>query len=144
MNRTGIFTRLREQPTEYKIAILSLLSPVVAFIYGYIKLKQRVWLISAITCLSLYAISIIQLPFVSILKLNMVFALSVLVGYFNLGVSQISHLLTKAFVSLAILSSPLYVLSGFPESISDIIFSSILVSIDMSLIWIGGSKVKLR
>lgn len=109
------------------------------YIFGYVNLKHRIWLLSAIICLGLYITSAIQLPLSAILKLN-IFSID---WFFNLDIIPIGHIVTKCFVSLAVLSSPLYVLSSIPESISEIIFSSILVVTGISLIWTGGPKVKL-
>lgn len=129
--------RVNEQPTEYKVALFTLISPIVAFIYGYKYLKFRYLIVASILAFITYFISILFFSWDGILKLNMICCISYLIGVYPFKLNKILMLFIKGYVSFAIFLSPIYVINTWPSSILGGGVSLSLIILSQYLIWFG-------
>ena len=61
---------VKAKPAEYIITLIALISPIIAFTYGYKFLKLRFFMVATILAAIAYLISFSLLSWGAILKLN--------------------------------------------------------------------------
>lgn len=134
---------IKAQSIQYQITLITLVSPIIAFIYGYKHFKLRFFIVATILSVVAYFISLIFLPWIAILKLNMIFCLAYLMGSYPFVIKKIWLYACKGYCALALLASPFYVLSSIPDDVINYLFSFVVVVLSQYLLWCGKRPVKL-
>ena len=80
---------------------------------------------------------------ITFLQLNICYTGFYYVGCYPFEVNKIGLIILKVLMTLAVLVSPIYVLSLIPESLIEFIFSGILIVSGLLLVWAGKRPSKL-
>jgi hypothetical protein len=134
---------IKVRPAEYIITLIALISPIIAFMYGYKYLQRRFFIVATILAIVAYLLSLSLLSWGVILKLNMIFCISYLMGSYPFKIKKFWLYFCKVYCCLAMLASPLYVLSNIPEDIIAYVFSAVIIILSQYLLWCGARPEKL-
>ncbi|GAA6173930.1 hypothetical protein NBRC116592_36000 [Colwellia sp. KU-HH00111] len=133
---------IKAQTIQNQITLNILISPVIAFIYGYKQLNKRFFAIAFILAIVVYFMSLVFYPWAAILKLNTVFCIAYLMGSYPFVIKILWFYIIKGYIGLIMVVSPLYILSDIPESNLEYLFSFIIIVLSQYLLWYGKRPVK--
>lgn len=134
---------IRNISTEYKLILTSMFSPTLAFFLGYKLLHQKLLLLLSLVSVCLYGFLVYQSMWITFLQLNICYTGFYYVGCYPFKINQVGLIVIKILMTIAVLVSPIYVLSLIPESIIEFIFSGILIVSGLLLVWVGKRPSKL-